>query len=158
MRLLVLVLLLALPLGAVAQTNPGRRVDAPFRFTPPDDRPSGLDAQKALGYREGLRNQLRVEEQRDIGRSATGAERLQETRRELDRMNRVLENEPAPSRALPGPAETAPQAALPPPVSGGSRHQPTPAEIEQRSADRSAAEPAKPALRPVYDLFGNRLQ
>src|SRR5437868_1966060 len=136
MRLLILVLLLALPLGAAAAQTPGRTVDAPFRFRPPDDRPSGLDAQKALGYREGLRNQLRVEEQRDIGRSATGAERLQETRRELERMNRVLENEPAPSRALPTPAETAPQPATPPPVSGGSRHQPTPAELEQRRAER----------------------
>jgi hypothetical protein len=161
MRLILLAIALLLPVSAGAADR-GRTVDAPFRFTPPDDRPSGLDAEKARSYREGLRNQLRVEEQRDIGRTATGSQRLEETRRELDRMNRVLQNEPSPPRALPAPAENAPQPAGSSPISGGARHQPTPAEIEERQAEIGRRDKARReaglGLRPVFDLYGERLQ
>src|SRR5690348_10281761 len=89
---------LAVP--SAAQTME-RRVDAPYRFSSPTDRPStGLDEEKARSYREDLRGQLRREVMHDIGRTATGAERLRDTRRELERMNNTL-NEPRP---MPPPA------------------------------------------------------
>jgi hypothetical protein len=47
-------------------------------------------------------------------------------------------------------------------VSGGVRHQPTPDVIKEREAARAErekqAKKEKPATRPVYDLFGQRIQ
>jgi hypothetical protein len=164
--LLIGVLLLAA--SASAQTV-GRRVEAPFRFRPPDDRPaSGLDEQKALMYRDQLRSQQREQQSRDIGRTAAGSERLRETQTELDRMDRILNNPSAraaqgrslSSTPLPVPNQNPLDLETLGPVSGGARHQPTADEIKEREAARAERERKLPApdLRPVFDLYGQRLQ
>ena len=165
-------ILLALCAGAVlaapaAAGTLERRVDAPYRFSSPTDRPaSGLDEEKARVYRDDLRNQLRREEMHDIGRTAPGAERLRETRRELERMNNTL-NEPRP---MPPPAAQR-EARFPgqrggvfgdsgPETASGGHPQPTPEEIRQREAARQNRLKQNEALglNPVYDLYGERIQ
>jgi hypothetical protein len=42
--------------------------------------------------------------------------------------------------------------------SSSAHPQPTPAEIEARRAARQPRTPPPASVRPVYDLFGNRLQ
>jgi hypothetical protein len=149
-------------LGGTAAAEPQRNVIAPYRFEPaPINRPSGLDEEKARGYREELRGQLRDQETHRIDRSALGARDLMETRRELQRMDNILNSPPRP---------------FPPPVPptgslsvedrstferSGGHPQPTPGMIEEREAARrnQPREPGTiPELRPVYDLYGNRIQ
>jgi hypothetical protein len=157
----------ALVCGSAAAGTLERRVDAPYRFSSPTDRPaSGLDEEKARLYRDDLRGQLRREETRQIDRTARGAERLRETRRELERMNNVL-NEPRP---VP-PPRAQPEARIPggvggvfgdlgPETSSGGHPQPTPEEIREREAARQGRlkRNGDLGLNPVYDLYGQRIQ
>jgi hypothetical protein len=151
---------LLLALAGTAAAEPQRNVIALYRFeSVPVNRPSGLDEQKARAYREDLRGQLRDQEMRQIDRSAAGQRKLLETRRELNRMDNVLN---APLRPAPPP----------PPAIGnlpvedrssfersGCHPQLTPEEIKRRLAERKPQEePPLPELRPVYDLFGNRIE
>ena len=77
-----------------------------------------------------------------------------ELTRELFRMDRVLEAPPPPPPPRPEPTRD-----LGPVVSSGGHPQPTPAEIERRMAERQKrAERAGVELRPVFDLFGERIQ
>src|SRR5919205_1277164 len=88
---------LVLLLGGTAAAEPQRNVIAPYRFEPaPINRPSGLDEEKARGYREELRGQLREQEMKRIDRSALGARELMDTRRELNRMDSILNAPPRP--------------------------------------------------------------
>lgn len=65
---------------------------APYRFVPPPSTLSPLEQQKALRYRSEIQNQLRqLEQQRALGGpNAVKPWDLQDTRRELDRMNEVV--------------------------------------------------------------------
>jgi hypothetical protein len=146
--------------GGAAAADVQRNVIAPYRFEPaPVNRPSGLDEEKARGYREELRGQLREQETKRIDRDALGARDLMDTRRELNRMDRVLN---APPRPAPPPAPAVGTLSAEDRATyerSGGHSQPTPEEIKQRQAERKTKEePALPELRPVYDLFGNRIQ
>jgi hypothetical protein len=168
MRALLLAVLLASAPAAFA-ADVGRRVDAPYRFLPPDDRPtSPLDQEKARVYRDQLRDQLRSDQLNQIDRSASGTARLNETRRELNRMDNMLNTPTSPpslprtqsSQPLPVPNQN-PLAldSLGPVLSGGGRHQPTPDEIKEREAARAEQQrKAGVDVKPVYDLFGQRIQ
>jgi hypothetical protein len=151
---------LVLALAGTAAAEPQRNIIAPYRFEPaPINRPSGLDEEKARGYREELRGQLRDQEMRHIDRSALGERKLLETRRELYRMDNVLN---APPRPAPPPAPAIGNLSVEDRSSferSGGHPQPTPEEIKRRLAERKPQEePPLPELRPVYDLFGNRIQ
>lgn len=65
---------------------------APYRFQPPPATLSPLEQQKALNYRPQVQSQLRqLEQQRTLSGPRVGDPRaLMDTRRELDRMNRVV--------------------------------------------------------------------
>lgn len=65
---------------------------APYRFAPPPSTLTPLEQQKALKYRSELQNQLRqLEQQRALGGpKAVKPWQLQDTRRELDRMDGVV--------------------------------------------------------------------
>lgn len=65
---------------------------APYRFQPPPATLSPLEQQKALNYRSQVQSQLRqLEQQRTLsGPRATDPRALMDTRRELNRMNRVV--------------------------------------------------------------------
>jgi hypothetical protein len=144
---LVLPLLLLAGAPASAQS-----VISPYRFSSPDDRaPSGLDAEKARSYRDQLRPAIPYDAPRDAGDAAN----RQELRRELSRIDRVLESAPPPP-----PARNVNAPPTPPPLGGGARSQPTPAEIEERLAEREGKPPLRRTIpvNPVYDLFGERLQ
>jgi hypothetical protein len=138
----LLLLLLALP--AAAQTTGV----APHRF----QRPYGadpLDQEKARVYQD----QLRREVPRGLSPDPSEAARERELRRELDRVDRVLRRRPRPE-----PPERAREPDLGPVVSSGGHPQPTQAEIEEKLRDRRQRVADQLDLRPVYDLFGERLQ
>lgn len=144
---LVLALLLLAAASASAQS-----VISPYRFSPPNDRaPSGLNSEKARSYRDQLRPALPYDAPRDAGEAAN----RQELRRELYRIDRVLESPPPPP-----PARNVNAPPTPPPLGGGTRYQPTPAEIEERLAEKEQKPPLRRTIpvNPVYDLFGERLQ
>jgi hypothetical protein len=159
-RALLAASLLLLAVAGSAAADPRRNVIAPYRFEPaPLNRPSGLDEEKARGYREELRGQLRDQETRHIDRSALGSRKLMETRGELNRMDSVLN---APPRPAPPPAPALGTLSVEDRSSferSGGHAQPTPEEVKRRLAERKGPEePPLPELRPVYDLFGNRIQ
>ncbi len=76
-------------------------------------------------------------------------------RRELYRIDRVLESAPPPP-----PARNVNAPPTPPPLGGGTRYQPTQAEIEERLAEKEQKPPLRRTMpvNPVYDLFGDRIQ
>ena len=159
-RALLIAASLAGSLGAAHAQGVHRNVIAPYRFEPaPVNRPSGLDEEKARGYREELRGQLRDQETRRIDRSALGSRKLMDTRHELNRMDSVLN---APPRPAPPPAPALGDLSIDDRSSferSGGHPQPTPEEIKQRLAERKEKAPQPELdLRPVYDLFGNRIQ
>lgn len=92
-RLLVISALLLT--AAVAQAEEPS-VLAPYRFPPPAQTLSPAEQQRARTYRSQLQNQLNhLERQRATGRLTPREEnRLQDTHRELDRMDRILQPEP----------------------------------------------------------------
>jgi hypothetical protein len=162
--LLLAVAALVACLSAAEAADNRRSVIAPFRFEGERDRPtSPLDEEKARSYREELRGQLRDQETRDIGRSATGAARLFETRRELGRMDSLLNSPPRPAPPMVAPSRDD-SLSVDDRRSferSGGHPQPTPGMIEEREAARrnQPREPGTiPELRPVYDLYGNRIQ
>src|SRR4051794_7830976 len=105
--LLLAAILLAAAGGPVAAQQ--RNVIAPYRFLPPDNHAtSPLDQQKALLYQNQLQNQLRVEQLHQIDRTAEGAARLQETQRELNRVQGVLQPTPQAESQRPGSARFIP--------------------------------------------------
>src|SRR5262249_24607109 len=146
----------------------GRRVDAPYRFLAPDDRPtSPLDQEKARVYRDQLRDQLRNDQVNQIDRSASGTARLNETRRELNRMDNMLNTPTTPpslgqtqsAQPLPVPNQNPLALESLGPVSGGVRHQPTQEEVKEREAARTEQQRRLGIdVKPVYDLFGQRIQ
>lgn len=168
MKRTAIILVVLLAGGSASAQSVERRVDAPFRFSSPSDRPvSGLDAEKGRSYQDQLRGQLRNEERHQIDRNAEGAARLRETRRELDRMDNVLRPGPVTSpppaveRHIP-PSNRGPLGDNGPVVASGGHPQPTPAEIEEREKQRRQFDRERKAvgieLGPVYDLYGNRIQ
>jgi hypothetical protein len=89
--------LAAVALGATAQAAVAQVTDpnalAPYRFQPPPATLSPLEQQKALNYRSQVQSQLRQLEQRRTlsGPSSIDPRALMDTRRELDRMNGVVQ-------------------------------------------------------------------
>jgi hypothetical protein len=137
----------ALLLAASASAQPSGI--APYRYDPPYGT-APLDQEKARVYQDQLRHDLPREPPAD----ASEAARRQELRQELDRVDRLLQRRPPLERA-----ET-PRPPPPGPVTGsGGRPQPTQAEIDEKLATKGPREAPPPApVRPVYDLFGERLQ
>ena len=94
-RSTILALVTALSLGPSAAL--GQATDpnalAPYRFQPPPAGLSPLEQQKALVYRSQIQNQLRQLEQQRVlsGPKSVDPWLLQDTRRELDRMNGVVQ-------------------------------------------------------------------
>ena len=84
---------LAMPLQAARAQVTDPNALAPYRFQPPPEMLSPLEQQKALTYRSQIQSQLRqLEQQRAIrGPSSVDPRLLLDTRRELGRMNRVLQ-------------------------------------------------------------------
>ncbi len=66
---------------------------APYRFQPAPETLSPLEQQKALTYRSQIQSQLRQLEQRQAirGPSSVDPRLLLDTRRELGRMNRIVQ-------------------------------------------------------------------
>jgi hypothetical protein len=89
--------LAAVALGAAVQAALAQVTDpnalAPYRFQPPPATLSPLEQQKALNYRSQVQSQLRQLEQRRTlsGPSSIDPRALMDTRRELDRMNGVVQ-------------------------------------------------------------------
>lgn len=99
MRLLSTALAFALAMAVLGATAPATLAQvtdpnalAPYRFQPPPATLSPLEQQKALNYRSQVQSQLRqLEQQRTLSGPRVGDPRaLMDTRRELDRMNRVV--------------------------------------------------------------------
>jgi len=112
---------------------------------------SPLDEEKGRVYQDQLRRDLPQRAPAD----ATDAARQRDIRRELDRVDRILE---APPPAPPVRGEPR-EPSLGPVIGSGGRAQPTPAQIEERLRERpDAAPPPPPPTKPVYDLFGTRIQ
>jgi hypothetical protein len=127
----------------------GPSVVKPYLFNPPDRPDNPLDQQKALIYRDQLRTQQRDLELRGAERRPLGADRLRETRRELFRMDNIINNRPPVETQITPPI---PQPRVPAMVGvtgGGGRPQPTPAEVERRRAERSATGKAPPVDEPL---------
>jgi hypothetical protein len=95
---------------------------------------------------------------RSLSPNPTEAAKDQEFRRELDRMNHLLD-EPPPRPPRPSAVPEQPVPGPGPVTSSGGHPQPTPAEIEerQRQLGRGPPAPQRP-VTPVYDLFGQRIQ
>ncbi len=91
LALAVLAFGVAAPATAPAQVTDPNAL-APYRFQPPPTTLSPLEQQKALNYRSQVQSQLRqLEQQRTLSGPRAGDPRaLMDTRRELDRMNRVV--------------------------------------------------------------------
>lgn len=93
----IILALAAVALGATVQVTLAQVTDpnalAPYRFQPPPATLSPLEQQKALGYRSQIQSQLRqLEQQRAFnGPNSVDPRLLMDTRRELDRMNGVVQ-------------------------------------------------------------------
>jgi hypothetical protein len=125
---------------------------APYRFNPPTGN-APLDQEKQRVYQDQLRQALPPTAPPPP--NATGAARQQEQRQELDRIGRLRQSPPPPPPVTfaPPPQERGPV------TSSGGHPQPTPAEIEEREKERQRRQQQPPApTKPVYDLFGDRIQ
>jgi hypothetical protein len=141
---LALLLLLAAP--AAAQPT-GL---APYRYATPYGT-SPLDQEKARVYQDQLRHDL----PRDPPADATRAARGRELSQELDRVDHLLERRTPPAPTVSGENPTPERG---PVTASGGHAQPTPAEIEERERAQRQKPPPPAPLKPVYDLFGQRLQ
>jgi hypothetical protein len=139
--------LACLVLAAPASAQPSGI--APYRYDPPYGA-SPLDREKARVYQDQLRHDI----PREPATDATTAARQRELLQERDRVDRLLQSPPPP----PPVTFARPPEERGPVTSSGGHPQPTPAEIEERRRRQERrGSPAVP-LRPVYDLFGERLQ
>jgi hypothetical protein len=137
---------LALIVAAPASAQPSGI--APYRYDPPYGA-SPLDREKARVYQDQLRHDI----PREPATDATAAARQRELLQERDRIDRLLQNPPPPPVTFaPPPEERGPV------TSSGGHPQPTPREIEERQRRQRQEAPPPVPLRPVYDLFGERLQ
>jgi hypothetical protein len=122
---------------------------APYRYATPYGA-SPLDQEKARVYQDQLRHDVPREPPPD----ATAAARERELRQELDRVDRLLERPPPPAAAVS--EKRAPD--LGPVTASGGHPQPTPAEIKEKQRQQRLEAPPPAPMKPIYDLFGERLQ
>jgi hypothetical protein len=154
-----------------------RNIYAPYLFQPPPDHPaSPLDDQKARTYRNALQDRIWEEERRSAVKGAGGeaerARRLYRDRGELQRIDRYLQQPPAPTPPVRtgreamalGPTPSVPPSIETPDIGtprpilrGGGHPQPRPADIERLEAARGKRVVQPVPSPPAYDFFGHRM-